>query len=157
MLHSAIVLSNKGTGMKRLLCVIFAIYILTVLRITVFRQATLAEYQYNFTLFKDLISVYNNSGTLRFLYLFAGNLIWFAPLGFFLPVILKKNKPQVIILCGFCFSLVIELCQLVFKKGVCELDDLILNTAGTAVGYGIYVLMIKLRRTKDGKEKADSD
>ena len=43
---------------------------------------------------------------------------------------------------GFVFSSVIELSQLVLKRGLCEFDDVFHNTLGCAVGYGVGVMMI---------------
>lgn len=40
---------------------------------------------------------------------------------------------------GLVVSLVIELGQLVFEKGVAEIDDLIHNTLGCAIGYLIAI------------------
>ena len=46
----------------------------------------------------------------------------------------------------------IEVSQYVFGTGVSEVEDLILNTAGTAVGYLIYLGGRKLVRWWKGKE-----
>lgn len=51
---------------------------------------------------------------------------------------------------GFLLSLLIEATQFVFYKGVAELDDLMLNTLGTAIGGFLFTVsrgfMIKLKR-----------
>ena len=36
--------------------------------------------------------------------------------------------------------------QLFFPGSVSDIDDLILNTAGVAIGYGIYKLVHRFRR-----------
>jgi glycopeptide antibiotics resistance protein len=38
----------------------------------------------------------------------------------------------------FIFSFTIEISQYVFRKGVTEVDDLILNTIGAIIGYLLY-------------------
>ena len=43
-------------------------------------------------------------------------------------------------------SFAIEMIQLFFPGSVTDIDDLILNTAGVAIGYGIYKLMHSCRR-----------
>lgn len=68
-----------------------------------------------------------------FIYLFAGNIIWFVPFGMYLER-QKKWKLVATALCGFLFSLTIETLQYAFGTGFSELDDLILNTFGVFLG-----------------------
>ena len=122
----------------------FTIYILILLKLTLFRQTTLENYEINFTLFIDLINVYKNSGLCQFIRLFLGNIVWFVPLGFMLPKMLKKCNFITVTLSGCLFSLLIEILQLVLKKGICEIDDLILNIAGTMIGYSVYKIIQRI-------------
>jgi len=46
---------------------------------------------------------------------------------------------------GFGCSLCIELSQLPFSSRVSDIDDLILNTLGFALGYGIYLLVTAIK------------
>ena len=70
-----------------------------------------------------------------------GNVIGFIPYGFILPVIAHKCRSGFfIILSGFSLSLVVEVVQLVTKVGCFDVDDLILNTLGAAIGYGIFAV-----------------
>ena len=59
-----------------------------------------------------------------------------------MPCMVKKK--WVVIPVGFCFSLLIEVLQLVLRKGTFEVDDLINNTAGVVIGLGVYLLGEKL-------------
>ena len=122
---------------------IFAIYILVVLKLTIFRETTLDERSMNLTLFKDLINVYKTRTTWQFVRLFVGNIVWFVPWGFLIPMICKNNK-LFVFLSGFAFSLVIETLQFALKKGLFEIDDLILNTIGAILGYGLYLCTRKI-------------
>ncbi|MCL2519281.1 MAG: VanZ family protein [Oscillospiraceae bacterium] len=131
--------------MKKFIWLIFAIYILVVLKLTVFR-AGYVERQINLTLFIDLIETYKNAELWTFLRLFLGNIGWFVPFGFLLPVLLKKERFWKVAALGFMFSFVIETLQYIFRKGVAELDDLILNTLGVVVGYCLYKLFLKLNK-----------
>lgn len=66
------------------------------------------------------------------------NIAIFVPIGLFLPFWFKKEaSPFKLVLLIFSVSLFAELCQLVFKLGVFELDDLFNNTVGGAVGVGL--------------------
>ena len=46
-----------------------------------------------------------------------------------------------ILLCGFLLSALIESAQLLFHLGWCDIDDVINNTAGAVVGYGIWYML----------------
>lgn len=66
------------------------------------------------------------------------NVILFIPLGFFLPFLYKKyNRLANIVFAGFLISLSIEFVQM-FDIGTTDINDLIANTLGTCLGFGIY-------------------
>lgn len=126
----------------KLLWAVFVLYILILLRITVFRSdfgthPLFRDGQILWVPFVSLIRILKNSLS-YFIYLFVGNLIWFVPFGFLFPVLVKRGKQ--VILYGLLLSLLIEVCQFIFGTGVTEVEDLILNTAGTAIGYVVYIL-----------------
>lgn len=133
---------------KEIICLFtFAIYIFFVLYTTIFRFSFYySERQVNLKLFTDLINVLRNVGIGEFSRLFLGNIGWFVPFGFLLPIILKRKSLLTTIIAGLMFSFFIETMQFIFYKGVAELDDLILNTLGAAIGYFIYYLYCKMRK-----------
>ena len=51
---------------------------------------------------------------------------------------LFPDKKRYILLFGFVTSLSIELLQWLLKIGVCDIDDLLLNMAGTISGIYVY-------------------
>lgn len=65
------------------------------------------------------------------------NIFLFVPMGYFLPnLFYKKNwKLRDIVFCGFLFSLMIEVSQLITGKGTFDFDDLINNTFGCFIGF----------------------
>ena len=70
-----------------------------------------------------------------------GNTAMFLPLGIVWPVCFRQlNTPGKAIAAGAGVSLTIELLQLPFFDRVSDVDDLILNTLGFALGYGLYRL-----------------
>ena len=76
-----------------------------------------------------------------------GNTAMFIPLGIVWPAVFKKlNTHGKVILAGFGVSLTIEVLQLPFFGRSTDIDDLILNTLGFLIGYGIYLLVRKLRK-----------
>ena len=82
----------------------------------------------------------------RMLMLF--NVAAFVPFGFFLAEFLASTKRfsagrrfGLVVLAGFGLSLCIECIQSVFRVGVYELTDLVLNTAGTVIGAGLSLII----------------
>ncbi len=74
-----------------------------------------------------------------FLINFWGNILMFVPIGLLPPLLWRKGRWWKAVLSGFLLSMTIELCQIPISRGT-DIDDLWLNTLGTAVGYGLYAL-----------------
>lgn len=82
-----------------------------------------------------------------------GNVIGFVPLGFLLPVICPDfKKSGIVIYLGMSISVMVECLQLIMRVGSCDVDDVILNTLGTAIGYLCYRICNGLRRKLYGKK-----
>ena len=78
-----------------------------------------------------------------------GNTTMFIPLGIVWPSVFPQlDCHKKVIAAGVGASLCIEILQLPFFDRVSDIDDLILNSLGFLVGYGIYLLVKKLRREK---------
>ena len=73
-----------------------------------------------------------------------GNISMFIPTGIIMPILYRRlDHFWKVLLAGAGLSFVIEMIQLLFPGSVTDIDDLILNTAGAAIGYGIYKLVIR--------------
>ena len=76
-----------------------------------------------------------------------GNISMFMPTGFIMPILFKQlDCFWKVLLAGAGLSFVIEMIQLLFPGSVTDIDDLILNTAGVAIGDGIYKLVYRFIR-----------
>lgn len=71
-----------------------------------------------------------------------GNIVLFIPYGFLLPS-LYKIKGKHVVLLGLSLSLFIELFQLFLPRWT-DIDDIILNTFGTFIGYLLYKYCVKI-------------
>ena len=68
-----------------------------------------------------------------------GNAAMFIPSGIVLPVVYRKlDTFWKVIAAGIGISLCIEILQLPFASRASDIDDIIVNTLGVAVGYGVY-------------------
>lgn len=69
------------------------------------------------------------------------NVVLFLPVGFLLGCGFQSLTWKKVLLTGCCLSVVIELMQLIFQRGFCEVDDVIHNTLGCMIGYGGYMMI----------------
>lgn len=93
---------------------------------------------FSFSLFKESLSI----ATLL-------NIVLFIPFGFLSAIIFKKLRNKWIygILIGFIFSVIIEFLQ-TFNGRYGSLQDVIMNTIGTFIGYGIWFWSSKFNQKK---------
>lgn len=82
------------------------------------------------------------------------NMLLFVPLGYLVPRLQVLSQPNEAlsvatskvgilqtVICGLAASLAIEAAQYVLGRGVFELDDLVKNMLGTALGWGAFYLI----------------
>lgn len=74
------------------------------------------------------------------------NLLLFLPMGFFLPLLWPRLRWKTLLI-GFCTSLAVEVLQMPIGRAF-DLRDLVMNTAGTAVGMLLFRLYRYLSSTK---------
>lgn len=92
--------------------------------------------------FQSTVGMFKSAPWYEITYLLIGNIAWFVPIGFLLPYA-TRIRPWLAIPCGAGLSLVIEASQYLFSVGCTDIDDLIFNTLGTAIGALIYYLIRK--------------
>lgn len=74
-----------------------------------------------------------------------GNVAMFVPVGVIWPGVFKElNTHGKVLAAGAGFSLFIEIMQLPFFDRVSDIDDLLLNSLGFALGYGVFLVVKKL-------------
>ena len=70
-----------------------------------------------------------------------GNVAMFIPTGIVLPIVYRRlNSLWKVAAVGAFISLCTEILQLPFPSRASDVDDLILNTLGVVVGYGIFAM-----------------
>lgn len=113
-----------------------------------------ADYQYNIIPFVEIRRFLRYREILGakavFLNLF-GNVLGFIPFGFFCPIMSDRLRNGLLVtFLGFAMSFAVEVIQLLTRLGRFDVDDLILNTIGAAVGYLLYCLTRRLGRRWHG-------
>lgn len=70
------------------------------------------------------------------------NIIMFIPFGLLAPMVFERmRKVRFCVFIGFLCSCGIELSQLITQRGYCQLDDVVTNTVGMLVGWGIWKML----------------
>lgn len=65
------------------------------------------------------------------------NIGLFIPFGFLFPICVRKINDKYTVLVGAILSLTIEVIQIFVKRGT-DIDDVMLNTAGVLIGWGMF-------------------
>ena len=69
------------------------------------------------------------------------NIIMGVPLGILLPCLFEKMRHWwLTYLSGLLFTLLIETTQLITHRGIFEMDDILNNTLGCMIGFGLFIL-----------------
>lgn len=149
-------------GQKRLISVIFFLYLLFIIRVIVFKyplsqmQEIVNSWQKdvvleglntaNFVPFKTIkmyIQYYDLPGLRSFSNLF-GNVLVFIPVGLMLPMVHRASKNILVAIINTLFFIVgIEVFQLFSNFGAFDVDDIILNMFGVLIGSCIYKIVRK--------------
>lgn len=69
------------------------------------------------------------------------NVVVFVPVGLLAGLASRSINLLRALLIGVCISITIEVLQFTFEKGFAELDDVMHNTLGCMIGYGISRLL----------------
>ena len=82
----------------------------------------------------------------------------FIPSGIILPIVYKRlNGFGKVVAAGALISLCIEILQLPFASRATDIDDLIMNTLGVIIGYGIYTAIKSIKKKHDRNTITETD
>ena len=151
-------MTGKKKKAARLGCrILFYLYIILIFYFVLLSERYGRETGYvtshvNLVLFKEIKRFWMYRSLLTpeaFITNLAGNVFAFSPFGFLLPVMTEKKRGFIKVVAGtFLFSFIIEICQYIFKVGVFDVDDLLLNTVGGLIGYIIYKISVTIYRRR---------
>ena len=109
-------------------------YLFLVFAVTVFLRSSADGYNLILEPFKSYRDYHIDEFTW---FQIRANMLLFIPIGFFLPMIIKKPFFMPLI-AGVGVSVTIELLQLVLRRGTCETDDVISNSIGMLIGFVVF-------------------
>lgn len=147
---------------KRILFIgraLFFIYLLVLIYFLFFsdkygRTSGTGDYRYNLIPFNEIkrYILYSDKFTSeQILVNILGNVGAFLPFGFFVPITLEGYKSFLkVTFISLVFSACVESIQLMTRVGSFDVDDIILNTVGGAIGFVLYFLFLRPFCDKNG-------
>ncbi|MEZ5165658.1 MAG: VanZ family protein [Acidimicrobiales bacterium] len=126
------------------------VWALIVVKVTMF-PLTIIFYDWhessNFTPFASIVEILRSTSPWFALENIGGNVVMFIPFGFLMPVLFEKVRhPWAILWRAAAVSVLIESAQYVTRARAVDVDDVILNTTGALVGYGIFAVVSRYGR-----------
>jgi glycopeptide antibiotics resistance protein len=96
----------------------------------------------NFVPFRSIVPLLSGQGNqlIAMVNLF-GNIIPFMPIGFLAPLVVRSISWQKALVLGVATGLTCEVMEVVFRVGIFDVDDIILNAFGVMLGYGVFVMI----------------
>lgn len=132
------------SGFKRKHCLApLIIYIFSLFYLAVLRRGIVEHSYFRFNLFqcyfkpsdiiiKDIIV----------------NIACFIPLGLLVGLVSNRFRIPRALLVGLLVSLTIEFSQLIWMRGIFDMNDIFNNTIGAAIGGFLAVLIMKIRQSR---------
>jgi glycopeptide antibiotics resistance protein len=153
---------KRSTMRQQLLRFVFFVYVLAVLSITLFP----IPYQHpgggnlqsnNLIPFRTIGGILSANSFANDIRNIGGNLLLLVPFGFLYPLVFRRsNRVVKMILIGFAVSLLIETSQWIisailgFTYRSFDVDDLLLNTLGSCIGYLVFPFSQRLVQDPQG-------
>jgi hypothetical protein len=105
----------------------------------------------NLVPFASILQLLRETAPATAFYNIVGNLILFVPIGILLPLLFERLRaPWPLIWRAGVISLAIEVTQVLTRARAIDIDDVILNTAGAAVGFAVYWVMAAVAQRSEG-------
>lgn len=133
--------SGKYDKIQLTAAIVLSVYVVLLLYFTVFGRYSHPEYTYQIYFFKSYRYLFEQFDwqSVRQIII---NIAMLIPFGFLLPVLMKnKHKYLFTILLALLLILFIEIMQMVMQCGSFEVDDVVNNLLGTAIGLLLYRLI----------------
>jgi len=147
---------NSNTHILTVMVIlVFIAYVAVLVKITLIKGTTLFRIVQNlqagraplqainlvpFQTIRDYIQFSSEMRFLRWFSNLAGNLFIFVPMGFYLPILFSSMRKFFrVLLVIMAVSISLEALQYLFGTGSTDIDDLLLNTLGGILGFGLFL------------------
>ncbi len=118
--------------------VLLLVYLMVLLETALFSREPGSRHSLDLTLFETW-----GHSAVSHAY-FIENILMYLPFGILVPVCFRRmERLGVCVLTACASSALLELTQLLTRRGYCQLDDIVTNTAGAFLGWCIWKLLRK--------------
>lgn len=159
---------TKKDRSKKILISLFIVYMTVVVSITIFPVIILPNvmliHDKSIILipFTTIIDFFTNAALETIILQIFGNIIMTIPYGIFIPFIVKRKRWYHYLMYTLALPLAIELTQLIICVSTnsfyrtFDVDDIILNSIGIIIGYGVYKILPKFVKEYFGGKQKDT-
>ena len=128
-------------GIQASALIFFVVYGILMICITVVYRRQFHETHINLMPFWSYTAIMNGKDEL--IKQIIMNVLAFVPIGASLALGLKKAAWWQVLLPGCMVSVCVELMQYYYKRGLCEIDDVMHNSIGCLIGFLLMILFAK--------------
>jgi glycopeptide antibiotics resistance protein len=129
-------------GLRYSAIILLAEWFLLLLSTCVLFREGGAEYHINLIPLSSYFDYGENSYFIEKAVLNLLNVALFIPIGFLLGCGFRNVTWKKALAIGAMLSVFIEILQLISRRGLCEVDDVMHNVVGCMIGYGIYMIIM---------------
>jgi glycopeptide antibiotics resistance protein len=81
-----------------------------------------------------------------------GNILPFMPIGLLAPLVFRSVSWRKALVLGVLAGLTCEVMEVVFRVGIFDVDDVILNAVGVVAGFAVFALFKRLAQPRQGED-----
>jgi len=130
----------RGRIPKSLILTLGILYAAILISVVMFKSTDIRQLNLNpFNVFRDLLNIPS---------LVVANFLFFIPVGIFVRYVLCKVNVRYLLILSFAVPLVFEVLQYIFRLGIADSIDVIMNGCGIVLGIWIMLLLEKSRRAR---------
>ena len=119
-------------------------FVFVIFYVTIIVRCPSLAYSVRLVPLRSFLAILNGTGTAKGIFL---NVALFIPLGWIVAA-LTKRKSNISFVLPIIFSIVIELIQYYSCRGIADIDDVISNGLGGAIGIGLHRLCSRTNRVR---------
>ena len=142
---------GRKQGWRKFVWLLFSEYVMFIFFSTVILRKVKECACYNFVPFWSYEAIRNGQEILIAQNIM--NIVVFVPLGVLLGCAIRNMAWWKVLMIGCGISISIEVLQYFLKRGTAEVDDVMHNTLGCVIGYGIYMMVASARKALSSKRR----
>lgn len=138
-------INDKQKVKKLSTFIIFIYYFILIFNMTIFARFANVN-SYNLIPFKSIYEIITQKNLYSIIINIFGNFLIFMPLEYFLIEIFNITKRKKALFISTIIIILFEIIQYISKKGVFDIDDIILCTSGMILFYELYIKYLKSKQ-----------